>query len=283
MNPLDPRLRAHDVDDEIRTHLEAAMQERMACGATREEAERDALREFGDVALVKRATLAVWGMEPELAFAGASTANDRMKASFRSWFWAAMIAAVVAHAGVFAMWPEMVAGSIAVPSNELTVIAPPTVDIPPAPEALPRPALPVATTVELEEDLTIGLTTFEENPVSVLPPPPPNTSTDIAAAPTFMPRTVEPRVLNRDDVVRAMEREYPAVLRDAGIGGTVTVFFFIDEAGVVRDRRIDRSSGVDGLDEAALEVAETFRFSPALNRDRRVPVWVSLPIRFQVR
>jgi protein TonB len=90
-------------------------------------------------------------------------------------------------------------------------------------------------------------------------------------------------VLTRDEVVRAMVREYPAVLRDAGIGGTVTVFFFVDENGLVRDRRIDQSSGIPGLDAAALEVAETFRFSPALNRDHKVPVWVSLPIRFQVR
>jgi outer membrane biosynthesis protein TonB len=37
------------------------------------------------------------------------------------------------------------------------------------------------------------------------------------------------------------------------------------------------------LDEAALQVADVIRFSPALNRDKRVPVWISLPINFQTR
>jgi len=32
-----------------------------------------------------------------------------------------------------------------------------------------------------------------------------------------------------------------------------------------------------------LAVAGLYRFSPALNRDTRVPVWVSFPIRFEVR
>ena len=42
---------------------------------------------------------------------------------------------------------------------------------------------------------------------------------------------VAKRRANRADVVRAMEREYPPLLRDAGIGGTVRVYFFIDENG----------------------------------------------------
>ena len=80
-----------------------------------------------------------------------------------------------------------------------------------------------------------------------------------------------------------MEREYPPLLREAGIGGTVRVFFFIDEDGRVQSRQIDRSSGHKALDDAALRVAELYRFSPALNRDQRVPVWVSVGITFQVR
>ena len=36
------------------------------------------------------------------------------------------------------------------------------------------------------------------------------------------------------------------------------------------------------LDEAALKVANLYRFSPAINRDTKVPVWVSFPVTFQV-
>lgn len=65
--------------------------------------------------------------------------------------------------------------------------------------------------------------------------------------------------------------------------GTVAVWFFIDAEGRVVRTLVNESSGYDELDEAALRVAGRLRFSPAWNRDRRVPVWVSLPITFQVR
>lgn len=80
-----------------------------------------------------------------------------------------------------------------------------------------------------------------------------------------------------------MERVNPRALRDAGLGGTVHVLFSLDENGVVQDFEIDRSSGHQALDDAALSVAEVYRFSPALTRDQRVPVWVSFPITFRVR
>ncbi|HSG48141.1 MAG TPA: energy transducer TonB, partial [Longimicrobiales bacterium] len=61
------------------------------------------------------------------------------------------------------------------------------------------------------------------------------------------------------------------------------VYFLIDENGAVQDFRIDQSSGHQALDQAALDVASVYKFSPALNRDKKVPVWVSFPITFQVR
>lgn len=213
------------------------------------------------------------------------TANDRMKQSFSTWFWTAMIAATVIHFGVFAFWPELTAEDISYTAAELEAIElPPEIEIPPPPQAIARPATPVIATTAIDEDITIAPTTFEDNPIEALPPPPEErVQTDISAAPTFTPFTVAPSILNRDEVVRSMEREYPPLLRDAGIGGTVRVYFFIDETGKVMDTRIDQTSGHQALDDAALKVAGIYRFSPALNRDKRVPVWVSFPITFQVR
>lgn len=94
--------------------------------------------------------------------------------------------------------------------------------------------------------------------------------------------TVRPEILNRSEVSAALMRLYPPILRDAGIGGSVTVWFFISEEGMVLDRRVSESSGHIPLDEAALEVADVFRFSPALNREQIVQVWIQLPITFQV-
>jgi protein TonB len=213
------------------------------------------------------------------------TANDRMKQSFSTWFWTAMIAATVIHFGMFAFWPELTAEDISYSAAELEAIElPPEIEIPPPPQAIARPANPVIATTAIDEDITIAPTTFEDNPIEALPPPPEErTQTDISAAPTFTPFTVAPSILNRDEVVRTMEREYPPLLRDAGIGGTVKVYFFIDETGRVGDYRIDQTSGHAALDDAALKVASVYRFSPALNRDKRVPVWVSFGITFQVR
>jgi len=214
----------------------------------------------------------------------AETANDRLKRTFSSWFWGSMIAATLLHGGTFAFWPELTAEDFSFDAEELEAIElPPEIEIPPPPQAISRPATPVMATADIDEDITIAPTTFEENPVDELPPPPTETATDISAAPTFTPFTVAPTILNRAEVVRAMTREYPPLLRDAGIGGTVTVYFFIDEEGSVQDYQINQSSGHQALDDAAIAVASVYRFSAALNRDKKVPVWVSFPITFQVR
>lgn len=212
------------------------------------------------------------------------TANDRFKRSFGSWFWGSMIAAVVVHFAAFAFWPDMTAADVSFTGEELTAVdLPPEVEIPPPPEAIARPATPVIAEADVSEDITIAPTTFEDNPVDELPPPPEEQGQDIGAAPTFTPYTVAPDITNRAEVGRALEREYPPLLRDAGIGGTVRVHFFIDENGRVQDTRLDQSSGHSQLDNAALAVADVMRFTPALNRDKKVPVWISLPITFQVR
>ena len=212
------------------------------------------------------------------------TANERLKRTFSSWFWGSMIAATILHFGTFAFWPELSAEDFSFTSEELEAIElPPEIEIPPPPQQIARPATPVMATAEVDEDITIAPTTFEDNPIEDLPPPPDEQATDLSAAPTFTPFTVAPSILNRNDVVRAMEREYPPLLRDAGIGGTVTVWFFIDENGAVQDYRVSQTSGHQALDDAAIAVAGVYRFSAALNRDKKVPVWVQFPITFQVR
>jgi TonB family protein len=102
-------------------------------------------------------------------------------------------------------------------------------------------------------------------------------------APAFTPFTVKPDIKNREEVQRALQREYPPILRDAGIGGTVLVWFFIDEDGQVVRTLVREGSGFEDLDNAALKVAEIIQFTPALNRDKRVPVWISLPVTFTLQ
>ena len=101
--------------------------------------------------------------------------------------------------------------------------------------------------------------------------------------PVFMPRTARPKIENLSEVREALMSEYPPQLRDDRIGGEVEVWFFISEEGRVLDSRVSQSSGHTALDEAALKVAEVFRFTPALNRNERVQLWIQLPIVFEAR
>jgi TonB family protein len=100
---------------------------------------------------------------------------------------------------------------------------------------------------------------------------------------SFQPVTELPRLLNRAEVQRSMLSLYPQMLMQAGIGGTAVVWLRLDEEGQVIQTEIKKGSGQRALDDAALEVAKRARFSPALNGDTRVRVWVELPVVFTAR
>lgn len=108
-----------------------------------------------------------------------------------------------------------------------------------------------------------------------------STVEDLSQDPSFTPFTVAPDIKNRSEVVAALRAEYPPLLRDAGVEGTVQVWFFIDGQGRVRNTRVNQGSGHAALDQAALRVASVFEYTPALDGDKPVPVWVSLPITFR--
>ena len=100
--------------------------------------------------------------------------------------------------------------------------------------------------------------------------------------PEFTPMTVRPTLTNSDEVSRALTRAYPALLREAGIGGAPVLWLHIDETGIVDATRVHESSGYDALDEAAMRVAEAMRFTPAFDGDAVTATWVQIPIRFAV-
>jgi putative ABC transport system permease protein len=55
------RRRDKDLEEEIRSHLEMAIRDRMERGETAEQAKKAALREFGNVGLIKEVTREMWG------------------------------------------------------------------------------------------------------------------------------------------------------------------------------------------------------------------------------
>jgi periplasmic protein TonB len=215
-------------------------------------------------------------------------ANDRFKAGFANWFWGGVAVAALVHFLAFALWPEMTAADIRSEEDSFSAVdLPPEIEIPPLPQAIARPATPVISDAVIDDDITIASTTFADNPVENLPPPPSATSAsgteDLARAPTFTPMTVRPELKNSAAVQAALVRNYPPLLRDAGIGGSPVVWFFIDENGRVIRTQLSKGSGYTALDEAALKISEMMQFSPAFNRDKKVPVWVEIPIVFTAK
>jgi len=213
----------------------------------------------------------------------ALTANQRFKRSYRLFIALGVLASVAMHFLAFEFFPQMQAADFDFVADELAAIElPPEVRIPPPPESIVRPARPRVSESVLDEDITIAATTFEENPVSELAPPPPNVEVDPSEQPVYIVRDTEPRLLNGPDMIRLMDRMYPPALKEAGIGGEVLMWVWVDEEGMPGNAQINRSSGRPQLDETALAIAAQMRFSPAMLRDRPVGVWVAQPISFSV-
>ena len=100
---------------------------------------------------------------------------------------------------------------------------------------------------------------------------------DVQVVPAF---TDPPQLLNRGDLIRAIDQEYPPDLRDAGERGTSLVYFLVNAVGVAEDILLAESSGFDAFDQAALRIASSFEFSPAVDGDEPVEAWVQVPITF---
>jgi TonB family protein len=214
--------------------------------------------------------------------AALETANDRFKRDCKACLWAGIILATVIHFGILVFFPPLGVADVGFGVVEFEAIElPPEVDIPPPPEQIQRPAVPVVATTDLEEEVTIAPTTFEENPVDQLPHPP-SEAARLSERPVLTPFTVAPRLKDRDKAQRIVQSMYPKQLQEIDVGGLVLVWAFIDQTGVLENCVVRQSSGVELLDEAALAAVREFEFVPALLRDARVPVWISIPITFAV-
>jgi periplasmic protein TonB len=98
-----------------------------------------------------------------------------------------------------------------------------------------------------------------------------------AAAPAPAAAGTHTEVVNQAEVQRELQRAWPPLLRDAGIGGVAMLWLFIDENGRALRMQVAASSGRAELDEAALGVATTMRFRPIVRDGAPVQVWVVLP------
>ena len=84
-------------------------------------------------------------------------------------------------------------------------------------------------------------------------------------------------------LVKRVQPVYPEMARQAAVGGKVIVQFYVDKKGDVKQAKIIKADPKGlGFEEAAVEAVMKWKFTPALQRENPVGVWVAQTISFTV-
>ena len=73
---------------------------------------------------------------------------------------------------------------------------------------------------------------------------------------------------------------YPEVAMKKRIGGTVWLNVLVDRRGSVTSARVLKSDAEE-LNQAAMDAARKYAFTPGIYRNKPIPVWVSIPVEFR--
>jgi protein TonB len=93
----------------------------------------------------------------------------------------------------------------------------------------------------------------------------------------------QPRATNLPDLRRQLERNYPPLLRDARVTGTVQVRMRVTADGTVDVGSITvTSSSHEQFNDPTVRSVQRLRFRPAKVNGRPVAVWVELPVTWTV-
>jgi protein TonB len=93
-----------------------------------------------------------------------------------------------------------------------------------------------------------------------------------------------PQLRNLSEVTRLLSRNYPPLLRDNEIDGTVEVRFVVDAEGRPDMRTAQVvSASHPAFEEPTLRIARRMRFDPGRLGGRAVRTWVTFPIQWRTR
>ncbi len=207
-------------------------------------------------------------------------------------FTACVAASVALHATVLALGPHLRHAPIEPPrvlSVVLADVAPPqprVEELPvqrpaPKPDA-PRPRVRSATA-------PLSLPRSEPEPTAASPsdaaipreeamrtPAAPPASPPVAARETVVAPDFRAAYLNNPPP------SYPRIARRNGEQGTVTLRVLVSPDGAATQVELERSSGSNALDTAALETVKSWRFTPARRAGDPVAAWVIVPVVFRL-
>ena len=169
--------------------------------------------------------------------------------------------------------PEMPEVPVEAPSQ-------PVIGIPePVDDAEVSAEMTIATQTEMSQSIAPVIQDIEEEDIIIEAPEEENIDIEDDALPppdVFVPFETAPAIVTQVLPV------YPELARKAGIEGTVYVKILVDKQGVVRDAILMRGIGA-GLDEAALEAVRKWVYTPAIQNNRPIAVWVAQPVLFSLR
>ena len=180
--------------------------------------------------------------------------------------------------------------SAAMPTiTTVSIIAPPAPPKPPTPSVpktvelsapMPRaviPPLPMIAVAPTEPTITPPQPSrAEAAPPATSAPAAPSTSAPSPPAPST------PRTVSSVEYIKAPQLVYPNLSRRLGESGTVVLRILINEKGLPEQILVHKSTGYGNLDEAGRQAAMRALFKPMIENGKPVPVYVLVPLTFQL-
>jgi protein TonB len=114
------------------------------------------------------------------------------------------------------------------------------------------------------------------------PAPAPVMAAPVQAAPAAPAAPAGPRVISAVEYIRAPQPVYPSASRRMGEQGVVTLRVLVNEKGYAEQASIQKSSGSSNLDEAGRAAVMRALFKPYIEDGKAQPVYVVVPINFQM-
>ena len=206
-----------------------------------------------------------------------------MKRKYVKAFEKALLISLVLHIAVFLFWGEARVKPVDRVRKQVVIKIE---DIPETRQEIKRapppsrPAVPIEVESEdLPDDVTIEATDLDIREEDIPPPPPPPME---AEAPPEEDEIVEfYHVEKVPEVIKRVVPKYPEIARKAGIEGKVFLHLLIGRDGRVQEVKFIKGPPV--FKEAAVEAGKEFLFTPAMQNDKPVRVWMALPLTFSLR
>ena len=207
---------------------------------------------------------------------------------------APLMAIVVLHiAGFYAIQSGLLSRVVTAAMPTITTIS---IIAPPAPPKPPAPSVPK--TVELSAPVPravippLPLIAVAPSEPTITPPQPiraeaaPAVATAAPTAPSAPsptpPAPSTPRTVSSVEYIKAPQLIYPNLSRRLGESGTVVLRILINEKGLPEQILIQKSTGYTNLDEAGRQAAQRALFKPMIENGKPVPVYVLVPLTFQL-